>query len=72
MKGKLRSKLSRIWKKPIYRNRKVSAENSFANECTLCKRKSLLLQAYLDDSGNFIKVCDLCKPYAERRAYIRI
>lgn len=72
MKRNLHSKPSRIRKKPIYRNRKVIAENSLENECTLCKRKSFLLQAYLSDNGNFIKVCELCKPYAERRAYIRI
>lgn len=47
-------------------------EKKFESDCTLCKRKSFLLQAYLNDNGNFIKVCELCKPYAERRAYIRI
>ena len=36
------------------------------------QEKIILLQAYLSDNGNFIKVCELCKPYAERRAYIRI
>lgn len=72
MKRNLHSKPSRIRKKPIYRSRKTSVEKSFESDCTLCKRKSFLLQAYLNDNGNFIKVCELCKPYAERRAYIRI
>ncbi len=68
----LRSKPSRIRKKLIYRNGNIGTGNSFENECTLCKRKSFLIQAYLNDNGNFIKVCELCKPYAERRAYIRV
>lgn len=43
---------------------------SFVERCHVCKKTHVRLEDYQLD-GSPVKVCDMCKEYAERRAYVR-
>ncbi len=41
----------------------------FGSRCALCGKKAREARNYVDEKGQPIKVCKMCVPYAERRAF---
>ncbi|MDF2924571.1 MAG: hypothetical protein K0R57_3485 [Paenibacillaceae bacterium] len=41
----------------------------FQSKCAICGKKAVQPRKYLNPQGKAVKVCSLCVPYAERRAY---
>jgi ribosome-binding protein aMBF1 (putative translation factor) len=43
----------------------------FRAKCAICGKKASQPRKYLNAEGKPVKVCALCVPYAERRAFRR-
>jgi hypothetical protein len=46
-------------------------QHDYPSICTICKQKRSSLSNYVAD-GKVLRICLMCKPYAERRAYKRV
>lgn len=41
----------------------------FGGKCAICGKKAVEPRKYYNDRGKPIRVCRMCVPYAERRAF---